>query len=77
VLGFFQILPHGKHPCPQLTVLVKISPFGTLTLEIMNMHSKQKEELINALQKGERSGFITDFNRSDFLNKIHEKNTSK
>src|SRR5690625_6142154 len=32
VLGFFQILPHGRHPCPQLTVLVKISPFGTLTL---------------------------------------------
>src|SRR5690625_346870 len=31
-LDFFQILPHDRHPCPQLTVLVKISPFGTLTL---------------------------------------------
>src|SRR5699024_3645927 len=32
VLDFFQILSHDKHPCPQLTVLAKISPFRSLTL---------------------------------------------
>ncbi|HLW30640.1 MAG TPA: type II toxin-antitoxin system ParD family antitoxin [Aequorivita sp.] len=46
-------------------------------LRLFEYEESKKEELISALQKGERSGFITDFNRSDFLNKIHEKNTSK
>lgn len=33
----------------------------------------KKEELINELNKGEKSGFMKDFNRDSFLNNLHKK----
>lgn len=34
---------------------------------------KQKEELIKALKKGEKSGFVTNFSKESFLKKVHAK----
>lgn len=33
----------------------------------------KKEELVNELKKGEKSGFMKDFNRSLSLNNLHKK----
>lgn len=37
----------------------------------------KKAELINALQKGEKSGFVDDFDRETFLENLHKKHASK
>lgn len=37
----------------------------------------KKRELIRALKKGERSGFITDFNRNEFLNELCQKHAAE
>jgi len=34
----------------------------------------KKSELIVELKKGEKSGFVEDFNRESFLNNLHKKN---
>jgi len=44
-------------------------------LRLFEHEERKKEELINALKKGERSGFIADFDRKEFLNEIHNKHT--
>jgi antitoxin ParD1/3/4 len=33
----------------------------------------KKTELINELKKGEKSGFIKDFDRDSFLRELHKK----
>lgn len=33
----------------------------------------KKEELLDALKKGEKSGFVTKFNRESFLDNLHKK----
>ena len=44
-------------------------------LRLFEYEERKKEEFINALEKGERSGFIADFDRKEFLNEIHNKHT--
>ena len=36
----------------------------------------KKTELIKELKKGEKSGFVKDFNRQNFLNTLHQKHGS-
>lgn len=36
-------------------------------------YKKSKSELIEELIKGEKSGFVQNFNRKDFFNSLHEK----
>lgn len=45
-------------------------------LRLLEFEENKKDKLINALDKGEQSGFITDFDRHDFLNELHQKHTS-
>jgi antitoxin ParD1/3/4 len=37
----------------------------------------KKDELIKELKKGEKSGFIKDFDRNSFLKSIHEKHQTE
>lgn len=46
-------------------------------LRLFEYEERKKEELIVTLKKGESSGFLTDFNRKDFLDNIHKKHTAK
>ena len=42
-------------------------------LRLLEYEDSKKKELINELKKGERSGFIKDFDRQKYLSKIHDK----
>lgn len=42
-------------------------------LRVFEQEENKKAELIKALIKGEKSGFVKDFNRESFLNNLHEK----
>ena len=42
-------------------------------LRLLEYEETKKEELIKALKKGEKSGFIKDFDRNTFLEKIHQE----
>ena len=42
-------------------------------LRMFEHEESKKTELINALKKGEKSGFLRDFDRSTFLEKLHQK----
>jgi antitoxin ParD1/3/4 len=46
-------------------------------LRMFEHEETKKSELINALKKGEKSGFVKNFNRETFLNQIHQKHISK
>lgn len=35
----------------------------------------KKSELINELKKGEKSGFVKNFDRQEFLKTLHQKNS--
>ncbi len=37
------------------------------------MRKPKKKELINELRKGEKSGFVPNFKRKSFLNRLHQK----
>lgn len=37
----------------------------------------KKDELIKELQKGEKSGFVNDFDRKNFLKNIHDKHLTE
>lgn len=41
-------------------------------LRMFEYEESKKSELINELKKGEKSGLIENFDRKDFLNKIHQ-----
>lgn len=43
-------------------------------LRMFEQEEKKKSELILELKKGEKSGFVKDFNRESFLNNLHKKN---
>jgi antitoxin ParD1/3/4 len=45
-------------------------------LRMFEHEETKKNELINELKKGEKSGFISDFNRVSFLNGLHQKHSS-
>ncbi|HXK81478.1 MAG TPA: type II toxin-antitoxin system ParD family antitoxin [Bacteroidales bacterium] len=42
-------------------------------LRLFEYEQSKKSELINELKKGEKSGFVKDFDRDTFLKNIHEK----
>jgi antitoxin ParD1/3/4 len=42
-------------------------------LRMFEQEETKKQELINELVKGEKSGFVKDFNRDSFLNNLHSK----
>lgn len=46
-------------------------------LRMFEHEETKKDELIKELKKGEKSGFITDFDRNSFLRDIHNKYVTK
>jgi antitoxin ParD1/3/4 len=46
-------------------------------LRMFEHEETKKDELIKELRKGEKSGFIKDFNRNAFLKSIHDKHLSE
>jgi antitoxin ParD1/3/4 len=42
-------------------------------LRMFEHEESKKEELIKELKKGEESGFIKDFDRTSFLENLHQK----
>ena len=42
-------------------------------LRLFEQEELKKKELIRELKKGEDSGFVEDFDKNDFLKKMHEK----
>lgn len=44
-----------------------------VALRMFEHEETKKTALINALKKGEKSGFIEDFDRKSFLNSLHNK----
>jgi len=46
-------------------------------LRMFEQEESKKTELIKELRKGEKSGFVKDFNRNSFLNDLHRKRLSK
>jgi len=46
-------------------------------LRLFEYEQSKKSELIKELKKGEKSGFVEDFDRSVFLENIHEKHLTK
>lgn len=45
-------------------------------LRMFEHEESKKTELINELKKGEESGFINDFNRTEYLKNLHQKHSS-
>lgn len=50
-----------------------VSEVVRTALRVFEQEENKKTELIKALIKGEKSGFVKDFNRESFLNNLHEK----
>ncbi|MBX3243356.1 MAG: type II toxin-antitoxin system ParD family antitoxin [Acidobacteria bacterium] len=46
-------------------------------LRLFEHEEEKKAELIKALKKGERSAEVTDFDRDQFLKKLHKKHNSR
>ena len=46
-------------------------------LRILEYEETKKDELIKELKKGEKSGFIKDFDRTSFLNKLHQEHLTE
>lgn len=46
-------------------------------LRMFEKEETKRIELINALKKGEESGFIDDFNKEEFLNNLQQKYLTK
>ena len=46
-------------------------------LRMFEHEETKKDELIKELKKGEKSGFIVDFDRNKFLTNIHEKHMTE
>lgn len=42
-------------------------------LRMFEYEETKKSELIKELKKGEKSGFVKDFDREKFLNNLHQK----
>jgi antitoxin ParD1/3/4 len=42
-------------------------------LRMFEQEETKKEELVKELKKGEKSGFVKDFNRDSFMNNLNEK----
>jgi antitoxin ParD1/3/4 len=46
-------------------------------LRLFEYEQSKKDELIKELKKGEKSGFVKDFDRAVFLENIHEKHLTE
>jgi antitoxin ParD1/3/4 len=46
-------------------------------LRLFEYEQSKKAELIKELKKGEKSGFVKDFDRTVFLENIHEKHLTE
>ncbi|MBX2902603.1 MAG: type II toxin-antitoxin system ParD family antitoxin [Chitinophagales bacterium] len=46
-------------------------------LRMFEYEETKKTELINELKKGEKSGFVKDFNRNNLLKTLHQKHITK
>ncbi|MBR9859544.1 type II toxin-antitoxin system ParD family antitoxin [bacterium] len=46
-------------------------------LRMFEHEESKKAELIKALKKGEKSGFVKDFDRNEFLKSIHQKHQTE
>ena len=46
-------------------------------LRLFEHEQTKKTELIKELKKGEKSGFVNDFDRNAFLKKIHKKHIAE
>jgi len=46
-------------------------------LRMFEHEETKKAKLINELKKGEKSGFVDDFNRESFLKNLHQKHSVK
>jgi antitoxin ParD1/3/4 len=46
-------------------------------LRLFEVEETKKESLIKALKKGERSGFVADFDRNGFMEELHRKHARK
>ena len=46
-------------------------------LRVFEFEEAKKESLIKALKKGERSGFVVDFDRDTFMKDLHRKRAAK
>ncbi|REG90963.1 type II toxin-antitoxin system ParD family antitoxin [Algoriphagus antarcticus] len=46
-------------------------------LRVFEHEETKKSVLISALKKGEESGFVEDFDRTDFLHKLHSEYPEK
>lgn len=46
-------------------------------LRMFEHEEARKAELIKELEKGEKSGFVKNFDRDAFLNKLHQKHLAK
>lgn len=44
-------------------------------LRMFEQEETKKEEIVKELKKGEKSGFVNDFNRDSFMNSLHEKHS--
>ena len=45
-------------------------------LRLFEQHETKKQELITELKKGEDSGFVENFDKDDFIKKLHKKHIS-
>lgn len=46
-------------------------------LRMFEFEESKKTELINELKKGEKSGFVKEFNRETFRKELHQKHLSE
>lgn len=46
-------------------------------LRLFEFEEAKKKELIKELKKGEKSGFVENFNRDSFLKHLHKKHVGK
>lgn len=42
-------------------------------LRLLENEETHKEKLLSALEQGEKSGFIENFDRTTYINKLHKK----
>lgn len=45
-------------------------------LRLFEYEESKKTELINELKKGEKSGFVENFDRNEFLKNLHQKHSA-
>ena len=54
-----------------------VSEVVRAALRLFEFEEAKKTELIKELEKGEKSGFVENFERDSFLKNLHQKHKSK